>query len=385
MVELFIAVRHLKERKFQSIFSILGVAISVTVLMVSLTVSNGLEKNMLKSLLTLNPHIVLTKGSGEVSEDYMDVKKKIEGINGVKGVIPKYTAQAIVKTDEYAKGVLSNGIPNEDLEKTIDLKMVSGKKSLPELDSAIIGEEMAYEFGGLKVGDDIKVITTENKEIRFKISGIFKTGYYEFDRNLLIIPLQTMQILQERGEVISEIDVMLDNPKDAQAVKQKIDKLGLNYIVNTWGEQNQQLLNAVKFEKFVLVSLLLLIVIIACFAVSVILNMVVREKIRDIGILRSIGYSGKMVKKIFTIEGLIIGVLGIISTFALVPLVLFVLDKLFNKVVSNTYYLDKLPLSITLKEIGIIYLVTIIIVYLSTLYPSYRASKLNPVEALKHD
>ena len=385
MVELFIAVRHLKERKFQSIFSILGVAISVTVLMVSLTVSNGLEKNMLKSLLTLNPHIVLTKGNGDVSEDYMDVKKKIEEINGVKGVIPKYTAQSIIKTDEYAKGVLANGIPNEDLEKTIDLKMVAGKKSLPELDSAIIGEEMAYEFGGLKVGDDIKVITTENKEVRFKISGIFKTGYYEYDRNLLLIPLQTMQILQERGEVISEIDVMLNNPKDAEAVKQKIEKLGFNYQVNTWGEQNQQLLNAVKFEKFVLVSLLLLIVIIACFAVSVILNMVVREKIRDIGILRSIGYSGKMVKKIFTIEGLIIGILGIISTFALVPLVLFVLDKLFNKVVSNTYYLDKLPLSITLKEIGIIYLVTIIIVYLSTLYPSYRASKLNPVEALKHD
>ena len=385
MVELFIAVRHLKERKFQSIFSILGVAISVTVLMVSLTVSNGLEKNMLKSLLTLNPHIVLTKGNGDVSEDYMEVKKKIEEINGVKGVIPKYTAQSIIKTDEYAKGVLANGIPNEDLEKTIDLKMVAGKKSLPELDSAIIGEEMAYEFGGLKVGDDIKVITTENKEVRFKISGIFKTGYYEYDRNLLLIPLQTMQILQERGEVISQIDVMLNNPKDAEAVKQKIEKLGFNYQVNTWGEQNQQLLNAVKFEKFVLVSLLLLIVIIACFAVSVILNMVVREKIRDIGILRSIGYSGKMVKKIFTIEGLIIGVLGIISTFALVPLVLFVLDKLFNKVVSNTYYLDKLPLSITLKEIGIIYLVTIIIVYLSTLYPSYRASKLNPVEALKHD
>ena len=385
MVELFIAVRHLKERKFQSIFSILGVAISVTVLMVSLTVSNGLEKNMLKSLLTLNPHIVLTKGNGDVSEDYMEVKKKIEEISGVKGVIPKYTAQSIIKTDEYAKGVLANGIPNEDLEKTIDLKMVAGKKSLPELDSAIIGEEMAYEFGGLKVGDDIKVITTENKEVRFKISGIFKTGYYEYDRNLLLIPLQTMQILQERGEVISEIDVMLNNPKDAEAVKQKIEKLGFNYQVNTWGEQNQQLLNAVKFEKFVLVSLLLLIVIIACFAVSVILNMVVREKIRDIGILRSIGYSGKMVKKIFTIEGLIIGILGIISTFALVPLVLFVLDKLFNKVVSNTYYLDKLPLSITLKEIGIIYLVTIIIVYLSTLYPSYRASKLNPVEALKHD
>ena len=263
--------------------------------------------------------------------------------------------------------------------------MVSGKKELNDLDSVIIGEELASEFGGLKVGDDVKVITTENKEIRFKISGIFKTGYYEFDRNLIIIPLHTMQILQERGEVVSQIDVMLKNPNDAENVKKKIEKLNIAYNVNTWGEQNQQLLNAVKFEKFVLVSLLLLIVIIACFAVSVILNMVVREKIRDIGILRSIGYTRKMIKRIFTIEGLIIGVLGIAATFVLTPLVLFILDRLFNKIVSNTYYLDRLPLSISVKEIMFIYLVTIVIVYLSTLYPSYRASKLNPVEALKHE
>ena len=385
MVELFIAVRHIKERKFQSIFSILGVAISVTVLLVSLTVSNGLEKNMLKSLLTLNPHIVLNKGFGVTSEDYLDVQGKIEKINGVKGVVPKFTGQAIIKTDDYAKGVIANGVQNEDLKKTLDLKMVSGKKEVSELDSIIIGEELANEFGGLKVGDDVKVITTENKEIRFKVSGIFKTGYYEFDRNLIIIPLHTMQILQERGEVVSEIDVMLKNPNNAFEVKKKIEELGLSYNVKTWGEQNQQLLNAVRFEKFVLVSLLLLIVIIACFAVSVILNMVVREKIRDIGILRSIGYTRKMIKRIFTIEGLIIGVLGIVGTFILTPLVLFILDKLFYKVVGNTYYLDKLPLSISLKEILFIYLVTIIIVYLSTLYPSYRASKLNPVEALKHE
>lgn len=385
MVELFIAVRHIKERKFQSIFSILGVAISVTVLMVSLTVSNGLEKNMLKSLLTLNPHIVMTKGTGEVSEDYMDIQKEIEGVKGVKGVVPKYVSQSIVKTDEFAKGVLANGIRNEDLKKTFDLKMVAGEKSLPELDSVIVGEELAAEFGGLKVGDEIKVITTENKEIRFKISGIFKTGYYEFDRNLIIIPLQTMQILEERGEVITEIDVMLNNPKDASVIKNRIEKLGLEYNINTWGEQNQQLLSAVKFEKFVLVSLLLLIVIIACFAVSVILNMVVREKIRDIGILRSIGYSRKTIKKIFTIEGMIIGLFGIIGTFIFVPLILFILDKLFYKIVSNTYYLDKLPLSITVKEVLIIYAVTFVIVYLSTLYPAYRASKLNPVEALKYE
>ena len=309
----------------------------------------------------------------------------MEKVDGVKGVLPKFTGQAIIKTDDYAKGVIANGIQNEDLKKTLDLKMVSGKKELNDLDSVIIGEELASEFGGLKVGDDVKVITTENKEIRFKISGIFKTGYYEFDRNLIIIPLHTMQILQERGEVVSQIDIMLKNPNDAENVKKKIEKLNIPYNVNTWGEQNQQLLNAVKFEKFVLVSLLLLIVIIACFAVSVILNMVVREKIRDIGILRSIGYTRKMIKRIFTIEGLIIGVLGIAATFVLTPLVLFILDRLFNKIVSNTYYLDRLPLSISLKEIMFIYLVTIIIVYLSTLYPSYRASKLNPVEALKHE
>ena len=385
MVELFIAVRHLKERKFQSIFSILGVAISVTVLMVSLTVSNGLEKNMLKSLLTLNPHIVLSKGIGKGLDDYAEIREKVSKVKGVKGVMPKYSSQAIVKDDRFAKGMLANGIEDADLQKALDLKMVSGKKDLKELDSVMIGEELAQEFGGVKVGDELRVITTENKEIKFKITGIFKTGYYEYDRNLIIIPLQTMQILQERGEIVTEIDVMLNNPNEAQKVKQDIESLGIPYMVRTWGEQNQQLLSAVRFEKFILVSLLMLIVMIGCFVISVILNMIVREKVRDIGILRSIGYDRKAIRKIFTIEGLIMGIFGILATAILAPMVLFILNILFEKFVSNTYYLEKLPLAITVKEILIIYAVTIIIVFISTLYPAYKASKLNPVEALKHE
>ena len=385
MIELFIALRHIKERKFQSIFSILGVAVSVTALLVSLTVSNGLEKNMLKSLLTLNPHIVLSKGIGKGLDDYAEIREKVSKVKGVKGVMPKYSSQAIVKDDRFAKGVLANGIEDTDLQKALDLKMVSGKKDLKELDSVMIGEELAQEFGGVKVGDELRVITTENKEIKFKITGIFKTGYYEYDRNLIIIPLQTMQILQERGEIVTEIDVMLNNPNEAQKVKQDIESLGIPYMVRTWGEQNQQLLSAVRFEKFILVSLLMLIVMIGCFVISVILNMIVREKVRDIGILRSIGYDRKAIRKIFTIEGLIMGIFGILATAILAPMVLFILNILFEKFVSNTYYLEKLPLAITVKEILIIYAVTIIIVFISTLYPAYKASKLNPVEALKHE
>ena len=385
MIELFIALRHIKERKFQSIFSILGVAVSVTALLVSLTVSNGLEKNMLKSLLTLNPHIVLSKGIGKGLDDYAEIREKVSKVKGVKGVMPKYSSQAIVKDDRFAKGMLANGIEDADLQKALDLKMVSGKKDLKELDSVMIGEELAQEFGGVKVGDELRVITTENKEIKFKITGIFKTGYYEYDRNLIIIPLQTMQILQERGEIVTEIDVMLNNPNEAQKVKQDIESLGIPYMVRTWGEQNQQLLSAVRFEKFILVSLLMLIVMIGCFVISVILNMIVREKVRDIGILRSIGYDRKAIRKIFTIEGLIMGIFGILATAILAPMVLFILNILFEKFVSNTYYLEKLPLAITVKEILIIYAVTIIIVFISTLYPAYKASKLNPVEALKHE
>ena len=388
-IEFFIALRHITERKFQSIFSILGVSIGVTVFIVSLTVSNGLEKNMIDSLLTLTPHITIKSDYGNVIEDYETKSAELKKIDGVTAVIPKYSNQAIVKYKEMAKGVIANGIKAESASKDLKLKIIKGKNDISELNSILVGEEFSKEMG-VDVGDEINIVSAENKEIKLIIRGIFKTGYYEYDSNLVILPLTTMQILSEKGEAVTEMGINVKNPQKLEnqlkSVNEKAAIFGNNNLgIYSWSELNQNLLSAVKFEKFVLISILSLLIMIACFAVSVILNMIVREKTKDIGILKSIGYSNKNIRRIFTIEGLVIGISGMILASIMSPLVLLLLKKMFKIFMKTTYYLEELPLYISMKEIILIYIVTIIIVFLSTLYPAIKASRLKPVEALKHE
>ena len=388
-IEFFIALRHITERKFQSIFSILGVSIGVTVFIVSLTVSNGLEKNMIDSLLTLTPHITIKSDYGNVIEDYETKSAELKKIDGVTAVIPKYSNQAIVKYKEMAKGVIANGIKAESASKDLKMKFINGKNDISELNSILVGEEFSKEMG-VDVGDEINIVSAENKEIKLIIRGIFKTGYYEYDSNLVILPLTTMQILSEKGETVTEMGINVKNPQKLEnqlkSVNEKAAIFGNNNLgIYSWSELNQNLLSAVKFEKFVLISILSLLIMIACFAVSVILNMIVREKTKDIGILKSIGYSNKNIRRIFTIEGLVIGISGMILASIMSPLVLLLLKKMFKIFMKTTYYLEELPLYISMKEIILIYIVTIIIVFLSTLYPAIKASRLKPVEALKHE
>ncbi|MFZ1247593.1 MAG: FtsX-like permease family protein, partial [Leptotrichiaceae bacterium] len=208
--------------------------------------------------------------------------------------------------------------------------------------------------------------------------------------NLVILPLTTMQILSEKGETVTEIGINVKNPQNLEnqlkSVNEKAAIFGNNNLgIYSWSELNQNLLSAVKFEKFVLVAILSLLIMIACFAVSVILNMIVREKTKDIGILKSIGYSNKNIRRIFTIEGLVIGLSGMILASIMSPLVLLLLKKMFKIFMKTTYYLEELPLYISMKEIVLIYIVTTVIVFLSTLYPAIKASRLKPVEALKHE
>ncbi len=388
-IEFFIALRHITERKFQSIFSILGVSIGVTVFIVSLTVSNGLEKNMIDSLLTLTPHITIKSDYGNVIEDYETKSAELKKIDGVTAVIPKYSNQAIVKYKEMAKGVIANGIKAESVSKDLKMKFIKGKNDISELNSILVGEEFSKEMG-VDVGNEISIVSAENKEIKLVIRGIFKTGYYEYDSNLVILPLTTMQILSEKGETVTEIGINVKNPQNLEnqlkSVNEKAAIFGNNNLgIYSWSELNQNLLSAVKFEKFVLVAILSLLIMIACFAVSVILNMIVREKTKDIGILKSIGYSNKNIRRIFTIEGLVIGLSGMILASIMSPLVLLLLKKMFKIFMKTTYYLEELPLYISMKEIVLIYIVTTVIVFLSTLYPAIKASRLKPVEALKHE
>ena len=387
MVEFFIAIRHILERKFQSIFSILGVAIAVTVFIVSLTVSNGLEKNMISSLLTLSPHILIKDSKKSFFENYEDVIEKTKGIKDVKAVIPQINSQSIIRFNNFAKGVLAKGIDAKNVKNDFNLRILKGSNDVSELESILIGEELSNELE-LNVGDELSLVSAENKDFKLKVKGIFKTGFLDYDSNLVIVPLKTMQIILEQGTVATEIGIMTEHPQKIEEVMEKVlEKLQKSdFKVTSWKRINHNLLNAVQFEKFVLIAILSLLLIIACFAVSVILNMIVREKIKDIGILKSIGYTNRHIRNVFTIEGLIIGVSGMILASIISPIILLTLKKLFKMYMGNSYYyLEELPLYISIKELSIIYVVAFAVVFISTIYPAAKAARMKPVEALKYE
>ena len=387
MVEFFIAFRHVVERKFQSVFSVLGVAIAVTVFIVSLTVSNGLEKNMINSLLTMSPHILIKNKKKTFFQDYNQIVDNIKKIQGVKAVIPQINSQSIIKFEGFAKGVLADGISPENVKHGLNLKIVEGDDNIAELNSVLIGEQLAYEMR-LKVGQEISLVSAENKEIKLIVRGIFKTGFLDYDSNLIVVPLETMQILAEQDKAATEIGIKVESPQKVETILNQVRNIvnQEEYSTISWKTINQNLLKAVQFEKFVLIAILSLLLVIASFAVSVILNMIVREKIKDIGILKSIGYTNKNIRRIFTIEGLIIGVFGMIMASGLSPLVLIGLKILFKEYMKGgTYYLEELPLYISQKELLIIYGVTFVVVFLSTIFPAARAARLKPVEALKYE
>lgn len=382
MIEFFIAKRHVLDRKFQSLVSILGIAISLGVFVVALAISNGLRDNMLNSILSLSPHISVSIESNYQS----DYKKIIENLKkyNPKGLNPRIESQGLINVNG---GSITTLIIGTDLN-LLDINIIEGKKENNNLTGIIVGSEFIKQTG-TNIGDEVNIITSDTKEIRAKITGIFKTGYYNYDSSLVLLPLETLQLLQERGEVAGSVSLNVKDPtniKDINILVNNINKdMGDKVFAHSWNMDNQSLLSAINFEKFVLVAILSLIVLIASFAISVILNMVVREKTIDIGILKAMGYSNDNIMKIFLFEGLIIGVTGMIISLILSPVIILTLKILFKYYVTTTYYLDKLPISISVYELFIIYIISFILIVLSTILPSKKAANMNPTDAIKYN
>lgn len=389
MIEFFIAKKHIMERKKQSIISVLGIVIGITVLIVSLSISNGLDGNMINNILSLSPHITIDN-NGYYIENYEGILKDLEKTKGVKGVIPTFNNQGILKTvgedGSFASGVQIRGLDLKRAEKALDFKkiIVQGKVNHENYNEIIVGSEIFNQFE-LKLGDEVELTSAENKKIKLKVSGVFKTGNLDTDSATVIIPLVTSQIIAESGDVLRSIDITLTNPYDANKIISEVKSKTPNYSSRTWGEINEALLKALSLEKTVMLVLFSLLIIIAGFVIGIVLNTMVREKTKDIGIMRSMGYSRYSIMKIFLLEGIFLGALGI-SVGLVTSYVLMKLLKLgvFNKL-TEVYYLTSIPVKISLTEVMIIVLATIFVILFSSIFPSYRASKLTPVEALKYE
>ena len=378
MIELFIAYRHIKERKFQTFISIISVALSLIVFIVSLTISNGLKENMINSLLTLSPHISI-KYTPKVEGDYKQIIKKVKE-HGAKTTVSNVYVQGFVKYND------NNYMPiirATEIDK-LNLNLVK-KNKVSGIDYAYIGQEMAKDMH-IKLGDDISVASLNGREIRVKVQGFFKTGFLAYDSNLVIMPLEVGQILEETGDNINSLDVRVEHPGDIKSLnelKQKINSINDDIQATTWADENENLLAAVHFEEFILILILSMLFLISSFIVSIILNILIREKTSDIGILKACGYTKGMIKRIFIIEGSMLGIGGIILSAILSPIVLRVIQIISKNYLIKTYYISNLIIKIDIKEELLIYAISFLIILLASYLPSRKAAKLDVTEAIR--
>lgn len=387
MVEFFIAKKHIFERKRQSLISTLGIAIGVIVLIVSIGIANGLDKNMISSILSMTSHVLVE--NGDKLSDYNDLKERIEKIPGVKGAVPSIETQGIFKYNGiyggYISGVKIEGFDLESAKKAMNLdkKIVEGSISPDKMNGILIGKELFKNIGA-SLGDEVTIISSENKEIKFKIEGVFQSGYYDYDINMIILPLKAAQYLVYSGDIVNKIDVTLNDPYKAPEIADKI-MTETKIFSRTWGDLNRNLLSALSLEKTVMIMVFSLIVIIAGFVVWVTLNMLVREKIKDIGIMRSMGFSRKSIMKIFLIQGMLLGIAGIIIGTVIALCFLWYIKNYTLAFITSIYYLTKIPVEISIKEIGVIIGANIGIIFVSSVFPAYRAARMETVEALRHE
>ena len=387
MVEFFIAKKHIFERKRQSLISTLGIAIGVIVLIVSIGIANGLDKNMISSILSMTSHVLVE--NGDKLSDYNDLKERIEKIPGVKGAVPSIETQGIFKYNGiyggYISGVKIEGFDLESAKKAMNLdkKIVEGSISPDIMNGILIGKELFKNIGA-SLGDEVTIISSENKEIKFKIEGVFQSGYYDYDINMIILPLKAAQYLVYSGDTVNKIDVTLNDPYKAPEIADKI-MTETKIFSRTWGDLNRNLLSALSLEKTVMIMVFSLIVIIAGFVVWVTLNMLVREKIKDIGIMRSMGFSRKSIMKIFLIQGMLLGIAGIIIGTVIALCFLWYIKNYTLAFITSIYYLTKIPVEISIKEIGVIIGANIGIIFVSSVFPAYRAARMETVEALRHE
>ena len=390
--ELLISLRYLlakrKERLISaiSLISILGVAVGVTALIVVTAVMSGFDNDLRDKIVGTNSHILVESGEG--IEDTQAVMARINETKHVVASSPFINGQGMLRAKDRVINVSLRGIDPE-LERhvtNISKYIVEGDFILKEK-GILLGRQLSERLD-LSVGDVVSIISPLNTEAYdFKISGIFHSGMYEYDSSLVFLNLEDAQEFFEAPSIVSGIGVKIDNIYMAEKVKKEIQqRLGFPYWVRSWMDVNRNLFQALKLEKTVMFIILALIIVVACFNIISTLIMVVMEKTKDIGILKSIGATSKSIMAIFTLQGLIIGITGT-AVGVLGGLGLSFLLKAYPiiKLPSDIYYIDRLPVDVQWNDSITIILASISISLVSTLYPSWQASRLNPIEALRYE
>ena len=425
--ELFVSIRHLsakKSKKFISLntwISIAGVGLGVMALIVVIAVMSGFSKDLRDKILGTNSHVVVSNMNRAMVENYDDIIKKVRSVEGVIAAAPFIMNQVMLINGDRVSGVVVRGIDPEKEETVSDLgkNMVSGTVTHLKTKSSfsgdikvrgkknragiILGKELSRRLG-VGVGDIVSMVSPVSRVTPvgliprmklFKVVGVFESGMYEYDANLSFILLKSAQKFFSMKNGVSGIEVRVADIEQAGNIASVIQKeLGFPYLVRDWMRMNRNLFSALKLEKIVMFIILILIIFVAAFNIVSTLFMLVMEKAKEIAILKSMGASCSSVMKIYSYQGLVIGLvgtfLGCATGFVIVPNlneIVSAIESIFGIVAfpSDVYYLDRLPSKIQYMDSFLIIIFSIVICLVASLYPAWRASKLDLVDGLRYE
>ena len=407
-LELRVGLRYLRAKRKQafvsviSAFGVLGVMLGVMTLIIVLGVMNGFERDLKDKILGTVSHIVVMNNSTRSITDWAQVMDRIKLIDGINAVTPYIYGQAMLSSRGRVRGVVVRGIDPKSAPQVISISKYMEKGSLQELAPAngdingvIIGKELATS-NSLRVGDSVQLISPQGKRTpigaiprvqNFRVVGIFKSGMYEFDSNLVYMDLAEAQKFFEMGSGVTGIEVNLKNIYDAPKIASRIESvLGAPYWTRTWRDMYRNLFSALKLEKIAMFIILTFIVLVAAFNIIISLIMLVMEKSRDIAVLKSLGATSDRIMRIFVVQGMIVGATGtFLGAIAGLGGGALLAKYPFIELPEEIYTISTLPIAISTSDVLTICIVALTICFLATLYPSYRAARLEPAEALRYE
>jgi lipoprotein-releasing system permease protein len=410
-LEWYIARRYLASRRgarFLSLITLIavgGVFVGVMALIVVTSVMSGLQRDLRDKILGTNPHIWLTTyGSALRMEDWPPVLERVRGMDGITAAAPFVHTEVGLRSPAHAEFAIMRGIdPDATGEPITDvvrelragtLELGPTRSGLPPL---LVGRGIADRFG-LFPGDEVDIISLQGAQVspvggliprmrKFEVTGIFRTGMYEYDNKFTYTTLGTAQELTDLGTAVTGLEIRVPNAMDARIIGQRMQaELGFPYRAEDWQTMNASLFSALQLEKLAMEIILLLIVVVAAFNIISTLVMVVTDKTREIGILKSMGLTARQVMRVFILQGVVIGaigsVMGLLGGLGLV----WLLDTYqFIEIPGDIYFIDRLPVALDLGDIGLILLASVAISFLATIYPARQAARLMPVEAIRHE
>ena len=405
--ERLISFRNLRPKKKEgflkiiSIFSFLGIMIGVAILIIVMSVMNGFKTDLTKKILGLNPHIVIQPNSFKIENEYiLKLKKNFKNISLSKS----YIGEGIVIGNDNAKGVMLKGVSKKEINiiEFFENFMIKGNFNNFNTNDVIIGSELAYNLN-LNIGDTVNIMSSVfvatplgnlPKQENFSVIGIFNTGFLEFDQNLIFLNIEDALSIFEKSEKDQNIELYLQDPLQANYYKKKIQEIDQNFFIYTWSDLNKSLFSALKIERNVMFIILTLIVIVAAFNIISGLTILIKNKTKEIAILKTLGLSNQSIKKTFFLTGLTIGffattsgvILGILFSLNIEKLRIFI-STVFNLEIfpSDIYFLDKLPSEINFNSVLIIFFISLLISAIASYLPAKRISKMNTFRALRYE